>query len=496
MIIVVNNGQVKTYANATQLTGEKIPGDLNSWVYLGTDPNELLAYSYDVLSQRSSTLYHSHGPVAAAINKQTAYAIGPGLVFRAQPDWEILGMTKAAAKNWGQRFQKLVHYVFQILNYYEKQRTLFRTALIQGDSLLMFDRAVDNLPFDLIETGGDQINFQATGGSDELVTLGIVHDSYLRRRGIYLNDEQSAAPYVDENGDQNIIQFYEKMIARQLRGYPLAYRIIAAAKNNDRFWDATLQRVVMETIMLGYTESEKDDPYRQMTSLADSMKNELGTSDASVTSEVAAKDLAPGNILSFNKGGLKFTDLKAPSNNFDKMQTAYIDLIGMATDTPPEVVLSKYSTSYTAHKGALNDFIKAYTLKRQVFANSVNTVVVREVAKWLFMEGLIEMPHPDFFRSPIIQAATIAGKWLGPVPGHINPAQEVTAISDAVTNGFMLRSDGAAYYGNEWDNMIEEWNQEEEQWGGKSKNEQAAAMAESLDENQDQDQNLDKEVPE
>lgn len=485
-IYIINGGKVQQVANAAQMTGEKIPGDLKTWDYYGTNPNELLKLSYDILSQRSTTLYHTHPPVAAAVNKTTTYAIGPGLVFRSQPDWQILGMTKESAKDWGMRFQRLVHYVFTLLNYYEKQSILFRTAMIMGDSLLMFDRTnqKNGLPFDLIETGGDQIDFQANGTNGEQVTLGISHDDMLRRRGLYLIGNNTRTDFADANGDQLVIQFFNKLMARQLRGYPLAYRIIAAAKNNDRFWDATLHRAVMETLILGTTESEADDPVAQMNQLADSITNdsETGRSNGAGYDITNATNIGPGNILNFRKGGIKFTDLKTPSNNFDKMQSAHIDFVGMATEVPPECVLSRYSTSFTAHKGALNDFIQAYTQKRRAFVQNVNNTVVLEIAKYLFYEKLIEMPHRDFFRNPIIQLATIAGNWLGPVPGHINPLQEVNAKALEVTNAFRTRADAAADYGNEYDNMIEEWTQQEKEWSAASPEQKAEKLGQDMDE--------------
>ena len=482
------------------MTGEKIPGDLNTWDYFGTDPNELLTLNYDILCQRSTTLFHTHPPVAAAINKNTMYAIGDGLHFRSQPDWQMLGMTKEAAKDWGMRFQKLVHYVFQILNFYEKQALIFRTPLIMGDSLLFFDRITppDGMPFDLIETGGDQINFKALGKKGQKVTLGILHDDYLRKFGMYLtNGEQ--VNFKDENKDQNVIQFYFKQMARQLRGYPLAYKIISAAKNNDRYWDATLARAVMESIILGTVNEDTEDTRNQALGLADSYKNTDGTtSAASLTSDGNVADMGPGSVLSYNNksGGMSFSEPKTPSNNFDKMQAAYIEIVGMATDTPAEVILSKYSTSYTAHKGALNDFIKSYTQKRKTFVNHVCRPVLIEVAKYLFMNNLIEMPVNDFFENKIMQYATISGNWLGPIPGQINPLQEAKANETDVLNAFKLRSDVAAQNGNEYDNYIEEWQQEEAAWSAGTVESQVQSFIEAEQQKQEQDPEQDEDPQE
>lgn len=485
MIIIENKGKLTYSRVGKQLTGEKMPGDLDAWDYFGTDPNTLLLWSYETLSQRATTLYHTHPPVAAAINKTEMYAVGPGLKFRSQPDWQVLGIKKEYAKDWGMRFQALVHYAFRALNFYSKQGTLFRTADIMGDSLLLFDRAsgVNGAPFDIVETGGDQINYQSQTLADEKVTLGIVHDALLRRKGVKLVNDNKTVAFTDTNGDQQIIQYYNKYMARQLRGYPLAYKIIAAAKNNDRWWDAMLQRAVLEAIMFASVSKTSSDFGSQVQALAESVREESGVSSTSVSAVADAQKLTGGNVFQFKGDGeIKFSDMKTPSNNFDKMQAAYIELVGMATDVPAEVILSKYSTSFTAHKGALNDFIKSYTLKRHNFINTVCSVVLREVAKWLFMDRLIEIPHPQFWTNPIIQMATLAGTWLGPVPGHINPAQEVAALKTAKDEAFITPADAAAQYDREWDNQIEEWGEQMAEWATLSPQQKAAAMQEQEEE--------------
>lgn len=490
-IVQFINGQFNPVRPMKQMTGEKIPGELRTWDYFGTDPNDMLLWSYDVLSQRSTTLYHTHPPVAAAVNKQTNYAIGTGLRFRSQPDWEILEWTKEDAKEWGMRFQKLVHYVFLLLNFYEKQPVLFKSSLIMGDSLLFFDRLnpSDNLPFDLIETGGDQIKFEKLENGK--CTLGIYHDEMLRRKGIATYNKDRI-DFKNENGDQNVIQFYLKQMARQLRGLPLAYKIIALAKNNDRWWDATLARAVLESIVFANArESYTGESKNQMEALADALYNEDGSqASTSTLSRENVYDLGVGNVVTYGKdGGIEFTDIKTPSNNFDKMHKAYIEMVGMGTDTPPECVSSIYSTSYTAHKGALNDFQKSFMSKRHTFSRNVCHVTLYEVAKYLFREQMIEMPN-GFFDNPIIREATLKGVWLGPVPGHVNPQQEVNALVTAKDNAFITPADAAATFANvEWDDQIEEWSRQMEEWQRLAPNQQAQVLGQDMDEREDEENN-------
>lgn len=478
--------------NYQQYDGEKIPGDLSSWRYFGTDPNNMLKWTYDVLSQRSTTLYHTHPPVSAGINKLTTYTIGGGLAFRSQPDWQTLGMTKQSAKDWGIRFQKLIHYLFVMTNFYEKQAILFRTAKIMGDSILLFDRSYDvgNGLFDLLDLGGDYIAPVNKTATDQNVTLGIVHDAAMRKKGIIGRDGQTIN-FRDDNGDQNIILYMTKNMSRQMRGYPFAYRLINSAKNNDRLWDATLARAALEATVLGKSKSNNPGSLKEQSEIL----SQLATGQT-VQSSTAEGLRSAGNVSGMPTGSVlemgtaddfEFMDMKTPSNNFDKLQMAFIDLVGMALGgLAPEFIMSKYSTSFTAHKGGLNDCIMIFRQERKGFINTVMKPTIVELAKYAFLNNYIEMPNPRFFDDPIIREATIAGNYLAPVPLHINPAQEVQAKIAEVGAGFDLRSSKALENGHDWDNFIEEWQQEEDEYN-KRTIEQQAAMLQKDDEQKQAD---------
>src|SRR6056297_2443041 len=315
MLWVFNNSKVSSRKKGDPYDGEKRPGDLRDWKVLSADSNYILESTYGELTRRSSTLYHTYAPAAAAVEKQTQYAIGPGLIFRSQPQAGILGMDAQSAKDWGKDFQKIVHFYFQKLGFYEKQQTLFRTALTIGDALIFPIREGGKL--DLVEAGGDVIDWMR---KDSNTTLGIKHDRFMRPLGIQKEDGEYV-PF-HSGGELSCLQFFDKKLSQQMRGYPLIYKVINLAKNDDRHWDAITQRAVMESIILGTQRSDGTDFTRQN------------------------RNFAP----------------------FKDWMTTYI---GMATDTPPEVIASKYSTSYTAHRGALNDFRKSYVQKRTRFQRTV-----------------------------------------------------------------------------------------------------------------------------
>ena len=233
---------------------------------------------------------------------------------------------------------------------------------------------------------------------------------------------------------------------------------------------------------------------RQAAYMANAQKGMKGLAQTEFTNSTKPQDLPVGGIWNFSGGGsIEFTVLQTPGKGFKDLNDAYMEIVGMQTGTPGEVIKSLYSTSYTAHKGAFNDFIKAFMNNRHAYINKVCYPVTREMAKYLFMSGLIEPLAPGFFDNAIIQEAMLAGNYLGPVPGHINPAQEVKAKADAVANAFMLRSDAAAEQGNEFSDFIEEWNQEQAEWFKGTPENMAAGIAEELQGSEIPGENIDEE---
>lgn len=476
-VLIFKDGKLFNFSVGKQYDGEKIPGDLDSWSTYSVDPNNMLRSTFGTMVERSSTLYHTT-IIKAFVEKQTTYGIGPGLVFRSQPDYRsIPNMTRESAKDWGKDFQKIVHYYFSKYNFYEKQWILFNTALIFGDSLLFFIRDSEGLQ-DLVEFGNDQIDWRITDDKD--FTLGIKRDNYFRRLGIKKVDGTYVS-FKDETGNANLLQFMFKQQARQMRGFPLCYGLIHLIKNDDRHWDAAVQRAVLETIMFGNFETESSDPVQQSRNLAKvnlKAKLEKGeeVKDGFFSRIFNSLKLGGGNMFLFKKGEkIKFSDLVTPSNTFSMFKGAIYDYAGAYTGTPSEVAFSKYNTSYTAHRGTLNDFKINFMYKRGYFKHNVMNPTIEEILKDALLKGYIKAP--GFFTNPFIRFAYMQGNCMGPVLGVINPLQEINAEKTAVESAFKLRGDVTLQNGYEWDNFLEEYAQQEEEYSKLSVKEQTDVIA-------------------
>jgi len=103
--------------------------------------------------------------------------------------------------------------------------------------------------------GSSQIDFEKADNKNW--TLGIKHDKWKRKQAIFTDKQINFRN--QKTGDQQVIQFYLKEQPRQLRGLSLVYSIIAMAKNHDREIDATVQRAVLESIMMAYSNADQTD---------------------------------------------------------------------------------------------------------------------------------------------------------------------------------------------------------------------------------------------
>jgi hypothetical protein len=108
---------------------------------------------------------------------------------------------------------------------------------------------------------------------------------------------------------------------------------------------------------------------------------------------------------------------------------------------------------------------------------------LREIAINLILSGAIQAPG-FFTGGDAVQRAYLKGIFLGPVPGHINPLQEVAAKEKSVENAFTKRSDEMFQsFGGDYDDAIEQWAEEEREFQKIHPDAQAAKIAESIESN-------------
>ena len=391
--------------------------------------------------------------------------IGSGLVFRSHLPEQFLGIDKGRARDWSRRFTELLHFEKLAADYYALQSELAREAKITGDALLFIryrhDGTVNFIPF-----GGWAIDWESEN-------LGIVLKSNAPV-GVVLQSTGRRAYFKSRaTGDLQLLLFRYAARPRQLRGFSCYYSEIARAKNLDRWWDATLERAVLESVQMGFFSGDSRAPGMQAAGLAKRAIGKDGKQTGS-PSEMA-HNMKPGSMYVLeNNESMTFTDLKTPSGTFGIANEWTWNTFSSAVGYPPEFLVGKYTSSFTAHKGALNDAWLKIRQERAHFASVVERRVNEVLLRKLVREGKLEI-FGDI-NDRVILEAHLQGTYLGPIPGHINPKIEVEAHKAAVEAGFMLRSDAAVNYGGNFNDFIDEWGEQEARWASLSARQQAETL--------------------
>jgi capsid protein len=261
----------------------------------------------------------------------------------------------------------------------------------------------------------------------------------------------------------------------QIRGMSDLYWGVAHMKNMDRVWDATIERMVLESIQMGWITANPNDMKQQAGAMAASARGRSSNSESGTTVKNYETELVPGSMPIWeNKDHqINFTDLKTPSNNFVNAIHESLAYCAQGRGYAPEFIRGEYSTSFTAHKGALNDCMKTISLERQRYVDQVEELVNLEYLKHYVRTGMLEV-MPGFWDNHYIQQAYLSGKWIGEVPGHVNPLQEVKSNIEAVGAGFMLRADAAANNGySDFEAFLDEREDQEREFKARSGEEQS-----------------------
>jgi lambda family phage portal protein len=161
--------------------------------------------------------------------------------------------------------------------------------------------------------------------------------------------------------------------------------------------------------------------------------------------------IGSGNAVSlFDDETLEGIESKHPSPNFSPFNDALITEWAASTGLPAELVLRKFTSNFSASKGAVNEGWKTIRMVRAVDIDDFCRETWRMFVTDLVALGLVSMP--GFFNDPIRREAFLAHEWTGPVPGHLNPAQEATAAKTRLESFITTHEEEtAAYSGRTWE---------------------------------------------
>ena len=165
--------------------------------------------------------------------------------------------------------------------------------------------------------------------------------------------------------------------------------------------------------------------------------------------------LPPGTTMKMNSAPRQTTA-------FPAFETAFLQTISSKLGLAYEQVKMDWSrTNYSSARAALNEVWRGINTRRAIFLEQTVTPIHLAWADEAFDSGYLKEPAgaPKFWDAP---AAYLAGAWIGPARGYVDPVKEQEGASLRVESMTSTMTDEAADQGRDIEDLLDTVEGEEE----------------------------------
>ena len=370
----LNSGYGNYGANLTKKS-------MRGWEYHGGSSKEDIEDNIDVLRQRSRDAYMGVPVAASALKTLRTNVVAGGLMPAPQIDGAFLGLSAEQTEE----LQEKIIREFSLWadtsecdmdglgNFYKLQQLAYLGYLMNGDAFAALPMCEQvGQPYGLRVRVMEADRICSPDGYDRLAPCTV--------RGYEVHNIVQG---VETNAEGRVVAYWvcnrhplsdASMRAGQLRGVPVLAPVLEALKQLGRYTEAEINAAVisaMFTVFVQPATATDDRPFGEM--LPENMLIDA--------EDQGSVELGNGAIVGLNPGEtVSFADPKHPNAGYDKFTEAMIKQIGAALEIPPEVISKQFSTSYSAARGALNEFWRSCDVQRDDFVDSFCQPIYEE---WL-----------------------------------------------------------------------------------------------------------------
>lgn len=467
---------------------------LKGWNWESESPQSDVDLNLRTLRERSRSLYYTAPIATSAINRNKVHVVGSGLHVSPSIRWRELGITRQEADD----IAREVKFRFDVWardrrcdatgqnDFYDLQQIALGTKLTGGEVFVLRsyaedDRAVD-LSVRLVEgdlcvnpgSFGDlAIAYSVNPDNGNRICNGIEVDGEGRVVAYwfmtaYADDFAADRDWVrvpawgEETGEPNVLHVFDADRPSQYRGAPYLSPVIDSIKQLTRYTDAEIMAAVINGLFSVFITTEDSAPDLGMGAPVDEPPGApdgagLGAPDA--PDEIS---LGNGNISVLKPGeAVNVVDAKRPNSNFDGFVSAMATQIGAALNVPSELLLTKFTASYSASRGALLEAWNHFEASRASFAADFCQPIYELWLSEAVARGLIDMP--GYFDDEYTRAAWCGANWTGPAPGQLNPTVEVDAAIKKMEAGLSTgEREALAMNGSDYSENLEQLGTENE----------------------------------
>lgn len=446
---LINSGYGNYGANLTKKS-------MRGWLFHGGSSKEDIEDNIDVLRQRSRDAYMGVPVATGALKTLRTNVLAGGLIPSPKIDADYLGLDPEQTD----QLQRQIRREFGLWadtsdcdadgldNFYKIQQLMFLGYLMNGDSFAVLPmEQMEGQPYELrirlIEADricspymmdryspcvvdGYQV-YQIVQGvetdRDGKVIAYWVCSRHPLASVVNLQPEGLKWTRVEargvKTGRRNILHMMVRERAGQVRGVPILAPVLETLKQLGRYTDAEVTAALISSMFTVFVMSQSVSDDRP---LGEMFPDDMLIDKADDTSI----ELGPGAIVSMNPGEtVSFADPKHPNTGYDSFVAAVIKQVAAALELPPEVLFKQFSTSYSAARGALNEFWRVCG----VYRDWVTEDFCQPIYEMWFAEAVAKgrIQAPGFFSDPAIRKAYTECTWNGPARTSLNPVHEVNS---------------------------------------------------------------------
>jgi len=444
-VILGPDGRPVTSAQYTfERSAAKREGSMRNWI-----PRRLLSRSAESrdrerILERSIDLCQSDPNVAGIISGQADAVIGSGLKPYPAIDYELLGITKEAARGI-QRRQKAIYNIWAPhadasgrLHDGQIQYLKFYNMLAFGEYIMllpMVQRAARpyNLACQMIhplrlKTPVDKIN-------DPNIRDGINFDGYGAAKGYWIKKSSPGVRYLNDNSENfvyvraakghriNVIHRYVQTDPEQVRGIPMIAPALKMFRDLSDYLDAELVSNMVTAAFSMFIET----PLGQnplFPAQNTSTERVTGTDRSGRETTERYQELTPGLIM-YGATGQKPHPITAnrPGTSFDPFTKAIKSATALACGLPYVIAYKDVAdVNFAGFRSAMLDAWRVYSTKR-VWMGQDNSIVWGMLQEEAYLRG--DIPEIKYFYTD--RHFLTRCDWRGAPKGDIEPVKQVQA---------------------------------------------------------------------
>lgn len=442
---------------------------LSDWNPVGSAPNVATSRNRGVIVARSRDLFRDGLIPRGAVLKKTGKVVGTGIVYHSRIDAKALGLTEDAAEEWQETAEREFRYVADECditaegNFYENQYLAFLTTMQSGDVLATFPQVarpgcVYKTKIQLIE--GDRVSNPDGQQDNPSLSNGVTLDEYGAVTGYWVANrhpgDTTSGPARKWSWIRAVAPMTGRRVAKllyvrerpgQYRGMPMLAPLLEPIKKLDKFADSTLMNAIVSSMFTVFLQSENGESLPGLPGTDEDQDKDASTTERNIR-------LGSGAIVELPKGmEPKFAQPSNPNPNFDPFFLAYVRQMAMALETPYEVMMGAYTSSYSASRAALLDAWDTWRRMRNWLIDNFCQPFLEAWVDEAVSIGRIDAP--GYFDDPAIRKAYLGSEWIGDAPGSLDPLKEADAAKLKIDNNLSTRAaEIAAMNGGSWSSTV------------------------------------------